>query len=235
MSGSQRTLTPPTRSLECYCLGPLPAQGKMQVSRIQIYSQHSLRCQKNSPPSTSWVMMDIQSWWPGGNPRLTRDRPISLFSSQARTEIQSPSKNFDWQYSFATKNYCIGSTNWLPLSFAKDKSWKFAFLSIISTPCFVFGVLWGLRWGGIDQTENPLVSPTLPLLLLDYPSRIWIPRKSPLPSSGSLYPELTNEFLTLGLLLRWLLKIITLNRDLSGTLFRTDTLAKKVQHKIICL
>ena len=68
-----------------------------------------------------------------------------------------------------------------------------------------------------------------------------IPRESgslenpPLPSSGSLYPELTNEFLTLGLLLRWLLKIITLNRDLSGTLFRTDALAKKVQHKIICL
>ena len=68
-----------------------------------------------------------------------------------------------------------------------------------------------------------------------------IPRESgslenpPLPSLGSLYPELTNEFLTLGLLLRWLLKIITLNRDLSGTLFRTDTLAKKVQHKIICL
>ena len=68
-----------------------------------------------------------------------------------------------------------------------------------------------------------------------------IPRESgslenpSLPSSGSLYPELTNEFLTLGLLLRWLLKIITLNRDLSGTLFRTDTLAKKDQHKIICL
>ena len=94
---------------------------------------------------------------------------------------------------------------------------------------------WGEDWGRIDQTENPLVSPTLPLLLLDYPSRIWIPRKSTLPSLGSLYPELTNEFLTLGLLLRWLLKIITLNRDLSGTLFRTDTLAKKDQHKIICL
>ena len=77
--------------------------------------------------------------------------------------------------------------------------------------------------------------PPLPLLLLDYPSRIWIPRKSTLPSLGSLYPELTNEFLTLGLLLRWLLKIITLNRDLSGTLFRTDALAKKDQHKIICL
>ena len=68
-----------------------------------------------------------------------------------------------------------------------------------------------------------------------------IPRESgslenpPLPSLGSLYPELTNEFLTLGLLLRGLLKIISLNRDLSGTLFRTDALAKKVQHKIICL
>ena len=181
-------------------------------------------------------MMDIQSWWPGGNPRLTRDRPISLFSNQARTEIQSPSKNLAWQYSFATTNHlqhqltaiilCKEQVLDICFSFNHFDSW-FCSLSTLGG--------WGEDWGRIDQTENPLVSPTLPLLLLDYPSRIWIPRKSTLPSLGSLYPELTNEFLTLGLLLRWLLKIITLNRDLSGTLFRTDTLAKKVQHKIICL
>ena len=188
---------------------------------------------KKTSLSASWVMMDIQSWWPGGNPWLTRDRPISLFSAEARTEIQSPPKNFDWQYSFATMNHLQHQLT--AVIIWKEQIMDICFSFIIATPCFVFGLLWGLRWGRIDQTENPLVSPTLPLLLLDYPSRIWIPRKSTLPSLGSLYPELTNEFLTLGLLRRWLLKIITLNRDLSGTLFRTDALAKKVQHKIICL
>ena len=178
-------------------------------------------------------MMDIQSWWPGENPWLTRDRPISLFSSQARTKIQSPPKNFDWQYSFATTNHLQHQLTTIILCKGQIMEICFSFNHFDSL--FFFGVLWGLRWGRIDQTENPLVSPTLPLLLLDYPSRIWIPRKSTLPSLGSLYPELTNEFLTLGLLLRWLLKIITLNRDLSGTLFRTDALAKKVQHKMICL
>ena len=121
-------------------------------------------------------MMDIQSWWPGENPRLTRDRPISLFSSQARTKIQSPSKNFDWQYYFATTNHLQHQLTTIIL--CKGQIMETCFSFIISTPCFVFGALWGLRWGGIDQTENPLVSPTLPLLLLDYPSRIWIPRKS---------------------------------------------------------
>ena len=181
-------------------------------------------------------MMDIQSWWPGGNPWLTRDRPISLFSTQARTEIQSPSKNFDWQYSFATTNHLQHQLTTIIL--CKEQILEICFSFIISTPGSVF---WAL-WGGEVRIEEGLIR----LRILWYPppshcSSSTIPRESgslenpPLPSLGSLYPELTNEFLTLGLLLRWLLKIITLNRDLSGTLFRTDTLAKKVQHKIICL
>ena len=181
-------------------------------------------------------MMDIQSWWPGGNPWLTRDRPISLFSTQARTEIQSPSKNFDWKYSFATTNHLQHQLTTIIL--CKEQILEICFSFIISTPGSVF---WALL-GGEVRIEEGLIR----LRILWYPppshcSSSTIPRESgslenpPLPSLGSLYPELTNEFLTLGLLLRWLLKIITLNRDLSGTLFQTDALAKKVQHKIICL
>ena len=124
-------------------------------------------------------MMDIQSWWPGENPWLTRDRPISLFS-QAK---QGPKFNLPQRIligNIILQQRTICSTNWLPLSFAKDKSWKFAFL--LSFRLLVLFLehsgRWGEDWGRIDQTENPLVSPALPLLLLDYPSRIWIPRKS---------------------------------------------------------
>ena len=180
-------------------------------------------------------MMDIQSWWPGGILGLPGTDRYHYSQPKQGPKFNLPQRILIGNIILQQRTIC--STNWLPLSFAKDKSWKFAFL--LSFRLLVLFLehsgRWGEDWGRIDQTENPLVSPALPLLLLDYPSRIWIPRKSTLPSLGSLYPELTNEFLTLGLLLRWLLKIITLNRDLSGTLFRTDTLAKKDQHKIICL
>ena len=133
------------------------------------------------------------------------------------------------------QQWTICSTNWLPLSFGKNKSWTFAFLLSLRLLVLFLEYSRGLGEEGLIR-----------LRILWYPppshcSSSTIPRESgslenpPLPSLGSLYPELTNEFLTLGLLRRWLLKIITLNRDLSGTLFRTDALAKKVQHKIICL
>ena len=131
---------------------------------------------KKNSLSTSWVMMDIQSWWPGGNPRLTRDRPISLFSTQARTKIQSPPKNFDWQYSFATMNHLQLTT----IIIWKKTNYGHLLFFYIATPCFVFGVLWGPRWGlrrdwsdweSFGIPHPPTAPPRLSLENLD-PSKI---------------------------------------------------------------
>ena len=178
-------------------------------------------------------MMDIQSWWPGGILGLPGTDRYHYSQPKQGPKFNLPQRILIGNIILQQRTIC--STNWLPLSFAKDKSWKFAFL--LSFRLLVLFLEHSGGWG-----EEGLIR----LRTLWYPrpshcSSSTIPRESgslenpPLPSSGSLYPELTNEFLTLGLLLRWLLKIITLNRDLSGTLFRTDTLAKKDQHKIICL
>ena len=123
-------------------------------------------------------MMDIQSWWPGGNPWLTRDRPISLFSTQARTKIQSPSKNFDWQYSFTTANHLQHQLTTIIL--CKGQIIKPCFSINFSIPCFVFGVLWGPRWGlrkdwsdweSFGIPHPPTAPPRLSLENLD-PSKI---------------------------------------------------------------
>ena len=112
------------------------------------------------------------------NPRLTRDRPISLFSSQARTKIQSPSKNFDWLYYFATTNHLQHQLTTIIL--CKGQIMEICFSFIISTPCFVFGALWALRWGlrkdwsdweSFGIPRPPTAPPRLSLENLD-PSKI---------------------------------------------------------------
>ena len=131
---------------------------------------------KKNSLSASWVMMDIQSWWPGGNPRLTRDRPISLFSTQARTEIQSPSKNFDWQYSFATTNHLQHQLTTIIL--CKEQILEICFSFIISTPGSVF---WAL-WGGEVRIEEGLIR----LRILWYPPPSHCSSSTIPPESGSL-------------------------------------------------
>ena len=123
-------------------------------------------------------MMDIQSWWPGGILGLPGTDRYHYSQPKQGPKFNLPQRILIGNIILQQRTIC--STNWLPLSFAKDKSWKFAFL--LSFRLLVLFLehsgRWGEDWGRIDQTENPLVSPTLPLLLLDYPSRIWIPRKS---------------------------------------------------------
>ena len=121
-------------------------------------------------------MMDIQSWWPGGNPRLTRDRPISLFSTQARTKIQSPSKNFDWQYYFATMNHLQHQLTTIILCKGQIMEICFSFNHFDSLFCFWSSLgAWVRRdwsdWESFGIPHPPTAPPRLSLENLD-PSKI---------------------------------------------------------------
>ena len=215
------------------------------------YSAAATKC-NFQPKLRGWWTVDIWSGWPV-NPGLTQDRPISLLS--ARLKIQSSqwkvSKFSNWPLTWFGIADHLFKFLYQPdnrVTWHNNKIRDFVnnskFVFDISSYYFPPNIIWYLRGSkvsgsergerGIDQRfedpskiHPPLPGPGHPLKTprLSYP--LVSLEKPPLGILRIPLSRANKWILDPVLLLRWLLKIITLNQDLQRTLFRTNTLAKK--------
>ena len=182
----------------------------LKLANIKNFQKKLSRNFQQKSKLRGWWIVDIWSGWPV-NPGLTQDRPISLLS--ARLKIQSSqwkvSKFSNWPLTWfgiadhQTDNRVTWHSNKIR-DFVNNSKFVFDISSNYLPPNITL-LSGGQKFLAVKEVKEGLIprKSTLPSLALAIPwkppvSRIhWYPSKShPSASSGSLYPELTNEFLT---------------------------------------